>query len=104
MEFPELGKHCYVSECKQLGELILNYIRTVDDHSFRLDFLPIRCDACSETFCVGHYHYQGHSCPNSYLKDVQVPVCPLCNQPVPVKRGQLPDIGKSLVLTQYLRI
>lgn len=26
------------------------------------------------------------------FKDVQVPVCPLCNKPVPVARGELPDI------------
>lgn len=26
------------------------------------------------------------------LQDVQVPVCPLCNTPVPVRRGQMPDV------------
>lgn len=26
------------------------------------------------------------------LQDVQVPVCPLCNIPIPVKRGEMPDI------------
>jgi hypothetical protein len=26
-----------------------------------------------------------------FLQDVQVPVCPLCNQPVPVARGETPD-------------
>lgn len=25
-------------------------------------------------------------------QDVQVPVCPLCNTPIPVKRGEMPDI------------
>lgn len=25
------------------------------------------------------------------FQDVQVPVCPLCNIPIPVKRGQTPD-------------
>ena len=30
-----------------------------------------------------------------FQQDIQVPVCPLCNQPVPVKRGQQPDIGVS---------
>ncbi|EMP30623.1 AN1-type zinc finger protein 2B [Chelonia mydas] len=24
--------------------------------------------------------------------DVQVPVCPLCNSPIPVRRGEMPDI------------
>lgn len=26
------------------------------------------------------------------VQDVQVPVCPLCNTPVPIKRGEMPDI------------
>ncbi|XP_050019198.1 AN1-type zinc finger protein 2A isoform X1 [Alexandromys fortis] len=25
-------------------------------------------------------------------QDVQVPVCPLCNVPIPVKRGEIPDV------------
>ncbi|XP_044088887.1 AN1-type zinc finger protein 2A isoform X3 [Neovison vison] len=25
-------------------------------------------------------------------QDVQVPVCPLCNKPVPVKKGEIPDV------------
>ncbi len=28
-------------------------------------------------------------------KDFQVPICPLCNQPVPFKRNELPDILMS---------
>lgn len=27
-----------------------------------------------------------------FLQDIQVPVCPLCNIPIPVKRGEMPDI------------
>ena len=26
------------------------------------------------------------------LQDNQVPVCPLCNTPIPVKKGELPDV------------
>ncbi|KTG35991.1 hypothetical protein cypCar_00044147 [Cyprinus carpio] len=26
------------------------------------------------------------------VSDIQVPVCPLCNTPIPVKRGEMPDI------------
>lgn len=29
------------------------------------------------------------------FQDVQVPVCPLCNVPVPVKRGEIPDVVVS---------
>jgi hypothetical protein len=40
-----------------------------------------------------HISYKNHSCPSAYKKDVQVPVCPLCNTPIPVKRGEQPDIA-----------
>ncbi|XP_069473029.1 AN1-type zinc finger protein 2A-like isoform X6 [Ambystoma mexicanum] len=74
MEFPDLGKHCSEHTCKQL------------------DFLPMKCDACEQIFCKDHIAYIQHSCTSAYKKDVQVPVCPLCNIPIPVKRGQMPDI------------
>ena len=56
------------------------------------DFLPMKCDLCQNIYCLDHFRYESHSCPNSYEKDNQVPICPLCNQPVAVKRGELPDI------------
>ncbi|XP_046369399.2 AN1-type zinc finger protein 2A-like isoform X1 [Haliotis rufescens] len=73
MEFPSLGKHCFESSCKQL------------------DFLPMKCDACSNIFCRDHIKYDTHSCTESYKKDNQVPVCPLCNEAISVKKGDLPD-------------
>lgn len=75
MEFPNLGEHCSENSCN------------------RLDFLPLKCDACSAIFCSEHISYNNHSCPSAYKKDIQVPVCPLCNAPVPVKRGDPPDIA-----------
>ncbi|XP_070197478.1 AN1-type zinc finger protein 2A-like isoform X2 [Littorina saxatilis] len=74
MEFPDLGKHCSDSTCQQL------------------DFLPMNCDACGKTFCKDHIGYSTHSCPKSYQKDNQVPVCPLCNTPCPVQKGVAPDV------------
>ncbi|KAF7667961.1 hypothetical protein LDENG_00038380 [Lucifuga dentata] len=74
MEFPDLGEHCSEKTCK------------------RLDFLPMRCDACQEIFCKDHITYVNHKCMSSYKKNVQVPVCPLCNIPIPIKRGEIPDI------------
>jgi hypothetical protein len=35
--------------------------------------------------------YTDHNCPSAYKKNVQVPVCPLCNQPVPVGKNQQAD-------------
>lgn len=74
MEFPDLGEHCSEKSCK------------------RLDFLPMKCDACEEIFCKDHITYANHKCTSSYKKDIQVPVCPLCNTPIPTRRGEMPDI------------
>ncbi|XP_015787530.1 AN1-type zinc finger protein 2A [Tetranychus urticae] len=74
MEFPDLGKHCSDLSCKQL------------------DFLPVVCDACNKVFCLNHYKYEDHSCAHSHQRDNQVPVCPLCNKPVPLRKGESPDL------------
>lgn len=78
MEFPNLGEHCSENTCN------------------RLDFLPLKCDACEEIFCADHITYTGHNCPSVYKKDVQVPVCPLCNVPIPIKRGDPPDLAVGM--------
>ncbi|XP_015177933.1 PREDICTED: AN1-type zinc finger protein 2A-like [Polistes dominula] len=78
MEFPNLGEHCSEQTCN------------------RLDFLPLKCDACEAIFCTDHISYINHSCPSAYKKDIQVPVCPLCNNPVPQKRGDPPDLAVSM--------
>jgi len=77
MEFPDLGKQCSERSCRQL------------------DFLPMKCDACSLIFCKDHLQYDTHCCSSSYKKNIQVPVCPLCNQPIPVSRGSVPDLAVS---------
>ncbi|KAM6332983.1 AN1-type zinc finger protein 2B isoform 1-T1 [Podargus strigoides] len=74
MEFPDLGAHCSWPACQ------------------RLDFLPLKCDACEQIFCTDHITYAQHDCTSAYKKDVQVPVCPLCNTPIPVRRGEMPDV------------
>uniref|UniRef100_A0A8D0HI78 Zinc finger AN1-type containing 2B n=1 Tax=Sphenodon punctatus TaxID=8508 RepID=A0A8D0HI78_SPHPU len=56
------------------------------------DFLPLKCDGCEQIFCTDHITYAQHKCTSAYKKDVQVPVCPLCNTPIPVKRGEMPDV------------
>lgn len=74
MELPNLGHNCSLSTCK------------------KLDFLPMKCDACYNTFCNDHVKYITHNCPESYKKDNQVPICPLCNKPIPIKPGQSADV------------
>ncbi|GAU96135.1 hypothetical protein RvY_07623 [Ramazzottius varieornatus] len=68
------GEYCSVSTCN------------------RLDFLPVKCDGCSKKFCNDHFRYEQHQCLSGRLQDNQVPVCPLCSKPVPVKKGEVPDI------------
>uniref|UniRef100_T1GE66 AN1-type domain-containing protein n=1 Tax=Megaselia scalaris TaxID=36166 RepID=T1GE66_MEGSC len=73
MEFPHLGQHCSESTCN------------------KLDFLPMKCDSCDKIFCSEHFNYDVHSCPGAHRKNFQVPVCPLCGEPVPTPRGVQPD-------------
>jgi len=77
MELPHMGQHCSEKTCKQL------------------DYLPMKCDACGQLFCKDHLQYDLHACASKYKKNVQVPVCPLCNSPVPVERGAVPDLAVS---------
>lgn len=52
----------------------------------------MKCDACSSIFCKDHIKYDEHQCSSSYRKNVQIPICPLCNQAVPYEyRDQSPD-------------
>lgn len=37
--------------------------------------------------------YEAHNCPLAYKKDQRVPLCPLCNNAVPVDRDTLPDVA-----------
>lgn len=83
MELPHLGQNCALRECNQL------------------DFLPVKCDACSKVFCVRHYQYDHHNCENARNRNVQVPVCPLCSKPVVSKRNELPDVAVSQHIDQY---
>lgn len=77
-----MGTHCQEGSCKQL------------------DYLPMKCDACSGLYCKDHLLYDDHACAGKYKKDVQVPVCPLCSAPVAVARGALPDLAVSSHIDQ----
>ena len=71
MELPHLGKHCSEKSCRQL------------------DFLPMKCDACSEIFCKDHLQYDDHSCRSSYKKNIQVTINNNLNQRTLTKRHSL---------------
>jgi predicted nucleic acid binding AN1-type Zn finger protein len=90
MEFPQLGQHCSVKTCNRLGKLAS--LLSIKHFSISLDFLPMKCDACSLILCKDHIKYDEHQCSSSYRKNVQIPICPLCNQAVPYEyRDQSPD-------------
>jgi len=77
-----MGSHCQEQTCKQL------------------DYLPMKCDACSKLYCKDHLLYDDHACSGKYKKNIQVPVCPLCSAPVPVARGAVPDLAVSAHIDQ----
>uniref|UniRef100_A0ABI7WA20 AN1-type domain-containing protein n=1 Tax=Felis catus TaxID=9685 RepID=A0ABI7WA20_FELCA len=54
-----------------------------------LDFLPLQCDACKQDFHKDHFTCAAHKCPFAFEKVIDL--CPLCNKPVPVKKGEIPD-------------
>merc|ERR1712018_63614 len=66
MELPHLGAHCALTSCN------------------RLDYLPVKCELCSKTFCSEHgYAPTSHSCTEQHkIKDVTVNVCDKCNKRV----------------------
>lgn len=68
-----------------------------------IDFLPVRCDACAATFCLDHYSYLRHNCTSGLRKDVQVPVCPLCMEPVPTAKDVPPDVTVGRHIDQFCR-
>ncbi|CAJ1911444.1 unnamed protein product [Sphenostylis stenocarpa] len=71
-EFPNLGKHCSVSDCRLL------------------DFLPFTCDRCEQVHCLKHRGYVEHKCTKQ--NDVKVVICPLCAKGVHIIPDQDPNI------------
>ena len=81
MELPDLGRHCANPVCKQL------------------DYLPFKCQYCKQEYCDEHSNPKDHNCPNAPSDDGErVPVCPVCNVPVPVSRGEDPNIRVRLCI------
>jgi len=72
-ELPELGKHCSFKSLGSSGAC--NY----------LDFLPFKCENCSQIFCEEHRYPEDHNCSVSY--DKVIPTCPVCNQIIYLKPG-----------------
>lgn len=54
-------------------------------------------------FSSDHFSYQKHKCTSAHKKDVQVPACPLCGEPVPTPRGISPDMTVGQHIDQYCK-
>ncbi|CAG8737325.1 22498_t:CDS:2 [Gigaspora margarita] len=75
MELLNIGRHCANPDCKQL------------------DYLPVKCQYCKKDFCSEHSKPIEHNCNEAPTGDGErVPICPLCDAPVPIKRGEDPNI------------
>ncbi|EDS44241.1 arsenite inducible RNA associated protein aip-1 [Culex quinquefasciatus] len=57
----------------------------------------------SNTLDSEHSSYQTHSCLSASRKDVQVPVCPRCSEPVPTSQDVSPDVTLGAHIDQFCR-
>ena len=56
-----------------------------------LDFLPFRCDACKQVFCLNHRSYKAHACTEAAGRESSIIKCPLCAKAVKVLPGEDPS-------------
>lgn len=60
-----------------------------------VDFLPFKCQHCTQPFCGDHYKPELHSCakfdPNKH--DRIAPACPFCQKPVAFGPGVDPNVA-----------
>ncbi|KZP33701.1 hypothetical protein FIBSPDRAFT_721134 [Athelia psychrophila] len=59
-----------------------------------VDFLPFRCQHCTQPFCAEHFKVEAHRCPqyDESKHDRIAPSCPMCNEPVAIPPGQDPNV------------
>ncbi|KAI6130005.1 hypothetical protein EDD17DRAFT_1470561 [Pisolithus thermaeus] len=59
-----------------------------------VDFLPLKCNLCSASFCEEHFAVAAHKCPkyDDRIHNRVAPSCPLCNTPVAIPPGEDPNI------------
>ncbi|CAG8462080.1 2244_t:CDS:2 [Paraglomus brasilianum] len=75
MELPDVGRQCADPSCRQL------------------DYLPTKCTYCKKHYCQEHSKPEAHMCPDAPKGDgARVPTCPKCGAPIPVAKGENPNI------------
>ncbi|KAI8099891.1 uncharacterized protein BX664DRAFT_322341 [Halteromyces radiatus] len=78
MELPQVGRHCSLSSCNSL------------------DFLPITCPFCENTFCGDHRLPSSHRC-SSWSNDKQVSLCTQCQKLI-----YMESLSPEDTLTQHI--
>ncbi|KAF9013247.1 hypothetical protein BDQ17DRAFT_1296767 [Cyathus striatus] len=59
-----------------------------------VDYLPFKCQHCTQLYCQEHFKVEAHQCPeyDESKHDRVAPNCPLCNTPVAVRPNQDPNV------------
>ncbi|KAI0695993.1 hypothetical protein BC835DRAFT_1344040 [Cytidiella melzeri] len=75
-ELLEIGHQCSLSTCNLV------------------DFLPFKCQHCSQPYCGEHFLPKKHQCAvyDESKFDRVAPSCPLCSEPVSIPPGQDPNV------------
>ncbi|KIM89220.1 hypothetical protein PILCRDRAFT_84955 [Piloderma croceum F 1598] len=65
-----------------------------DPSCLLVDFLPFKCQHCTQSFCGDHFKVEAHKCPkyDESKHNRVAPSCPLCNNPVAIPLNQDPNI------------
>ncbi|KAI5665570.1 hypothetical protein M9H77_15423 [Catharanthus roseus] len=79
--FPDLGRHCQLSDCHQL------------------DFLPFKCDSCQKVFCVEHRSSKSHDCPKPDQNSRKVIICETCT--VAIETTGIDSKDEELILEKH---
>ncbi|KII86782.1 hypothetical protein PLICRDRAFT_113464 [Plicaturopsis crispa FD-325 SS-3] len=73
---------------------LLNIGHQCSEESCHLvDFLPFKCQHCTQSFCGEHFKPAAHKCAaydESKFNRI-APSCPLCNEPIAIPPGQDPN-------------
>ncbi|KAF8318979.1 hypothetical protein DL93DRAFT_2054101 [Clavulina sp. PMI_390] len=61
------------------------------DHCGLHDFLPYKCQFCSDSFCSDHFRPAAHHCDKFVASDRIAPPCPFCQTPISMKPNEDPN-------------
>ena len=83
--------------------------RCCEQYCSKVDSIPMKCDACFRIYCKDHLEYEDHNCGERIRRNEkkeilnQVPLCPQCNQTVPLSLGADPEELMSVHLEKFCK-